>query len=50
MPSQDNVLYIWYSYLLKLIHDVGSMITTAHMPSDQGIIQSSAFQVMKPEL
>lgn len=50
MPSQDSVLYIWYSHLLKLIHDVGSMTTTGRMPSDQGIIQSSAFQVRKPEL
>lgn len=50
MPSQDNVLCIWYCHLLKLIHDVGSMTTAGCMPSDQGIIQSSAFQVRKPEL
>lgn len=50
MPSQDKVVHIWYSYLLKLIHGAGSGITAGHTPSDQGVIQSSAFQVRKPEL
>lgn len=40
MPSQDKVLHIWYSYLLKLIHGVGSVITTGHMPSDQVLFRA----------